>query len=212
MRGLIENQRARLFLDCFQTRLAPHRLGRQEAFEDEPVGGQTRRRQRRDQRTGARHRHHIDPCRPRLTHQVIARIGNQWRPGIGNQRDVIARQQTGNKAATFITFVVFVARSQRRGNAEVLHQARRVPRVLGGNQCNLAKDFQGPGADVVQVADGRRHHLKRASSGIQRTWSSQSAHLMIGKAGIVTRHEACDAFRPTPVLRVFVRRRNICFS
>jgi len=37
MRRLIENQRTRLFLDRFQPRPAPDRLGRQKAFEDEPV-------------------------------------------------------------------------------------------------------------------------------------------------------------------------------
>jgi hypothetical protein len=71
-----------------------------------------------------------------------------------------------------------MARRQRRRNAEVLHQALGMAGVLGGDQRHLAQDLQRARTDVVQVADGRRHHIKRASSGIQSTWSSQSAHLM----------------------------------
>ncbi|MNL07645.1 hypothetical protein D3C87_1283300 [compost metagenome] len=182
MRGLIENQRARLLLYLLQTRTATHGLGREEAFEDETVRRQARGRQRRNQCTGTRHRHHIDPRGTGLTHQVITWVGNQRRPGIGDQRHIVTGQQARNKAATFIPLVVFMAGRQRRGNAEVLHQPLRVAGVFGGNQGHLAQDLQCPRTDVVQVADGRRHHIKRASSGIQSTWSSQSAHLMIGKS------------------------------
>src|SRR3989344_7706047 len=99
--------------------------------------------------------------------------------------------------------------SQGRGNAEMLHQALGVTGVLGGNQGDLTQNLQRPGTDIVQVADGRRHHIERASSGIQSTWSSQSAHLMIGKTAIVTRSDARDTGKRHPLLRPFVAHSNI---
>ncbi len=122
MRRFIKDDRARFFLEQLKPSLAPDRLGREKTFEDETVRRQPRRRQRRNQRTGARNRNHLNARCPRLTHQVIARIGNQRRACVRNQRNVIACLQARDEATALVPFVVFVAGRQRRGDAEMLHQ------------------------------------------------------------------------------------------
>ncbi len=92
MRCLVEDQGTRLFLDLAQTRPAPNRLGGQKTLEDETVRRQTCGRQRRNQGAGPGHRNHGDAGGTRLTHQVVARVRNQRRAGIGNQRHIIASQ------------------------------------------------------------------------------------------------------------------------
>jgi hypothetical protein len=50
-----------------------------------------------------------------------------------------------------------------------------VPGIFSSDQGHLAQYLQGPNAHVIQIADGRRHHIKRTGRGIQSTCSSQNA-------------------------------------
>ncbi|MCY1429599.1 hypothetical protein D9M71_455210 [compost metagenome] len=164
MRRFVEDQGTRLFLYLLQPATATAGLGRQEAFEYEAIRWQAGGRQCRDQRTGTRNRDYGNASGARLAHEMEARIGNQRRAGIGNQRHIVARLQAGQKASALVALVMLVTGRQRRLDAEVLQQADRVPGVFSGDQSHLAQHPQGPGADVVQVADWRRHHVESAGS------------------------------------------------
>ena len=50
-----------------------------------------------------------------------------------------------------------------RANPEVIEQPAGVARVLGGDQAHLAQHAQRALGDVLEVADGRRHQVQRAS-------------------------------------------------
>ncbi|MNS73802.1 hypothetical protein D3C72_1072540 [compost metagenome] len=109
---------------------------------------------------------------------MIARIGNQRRAGIRDQRNVITCQQSGEKATAFIPLVVLMASCQRCIDAKVLQQTNRMTGVFCGNQGHITEHFQCPRTHVIQVADGRGHHVKRASSGLGSPWNiSHSTHL-----------------------------------
>ncbi|MNH39093.1 hypothetical protein D3C79_1002130 [compost metagenome] len=109
---------------------------------------------------------------------MIARVGNQRRAGIGNQCDVVPGQQTGEKAAALITLVVLMAGGQGGIDTKVLQQTNGVTGVLGGNQRHIAEHLERPGTHVIQVADWRGHHVKRARSGLGSPWNiSHCIHL-----------------------------------
>lgn len=178
MRRLIKDQGARLFLDLGQTRAAPHRLGRQKTFENEAIRWQPRRRKRSNQCASARYRHHSDTRCTRLAHEVVAGIRNQRRAGIGDQCHAVPGQQTRQKAIALVALVVLMAGRQRRVDTKVLQQANGMTRVFGRNQRDATEYFQRSRTHIIQVADGRGHHVKRASSGMGSPWSiSHSTYL-----------------------------------
>ena len=76
-----------------QPRAARGLPGRQKPFEEKPVGGQRRHRQRRQHRGGSRQRDHRITGGADLAHQLEAGIGNQRRAGIRHQRDRGALRQ-----------------------------------------------------------------------------------------------------------------------
>lgn len=162
MGRLVENQRARLFLYRLEAAASSRSLGGQETFEDEPVRRQSRRRQRRDQRAGARHRDHPDTQRLCLAHQVEAGIGNQRGTGVRDQRDVLPTLQPGDEAPALLALVVLVAGRQWRLDAEVLEQPDRMAGILRSHQGHLPQHPQGARADVVEIADRGRHYEQSA--------------------------------------------------
>ncbi len=172
VRSFVEDQRTRLFFQCFEPCTSCSCLGRQKAFEDESIRGQPSRRQCGDQRTSTRHRHHCNPSGTRLAHQVISRIGNQRRTRIGDQRDILSTLQPPDESPPLFTLVMLVASCQRRLNTEVREQPRRVTGILRGYQRHLSQHPQRSGTDVLQIADRRGDDIKRPHSGIRTTAGS----------------------------------------
>ncbi len=76
-----------------QPRAARGLLRRQKSFEEKPVGGERRDRERRQHRGRARQRDHLMAGRADLAHQLETGIGDQGRAGIGDQRDGGALRQ-----------------------------------------------------------------------------------------------------------------------
>ena len=184
MRRLIEDQRSRFFLELLETRAPPCRLRRQKALENETIRGQPRCRQRSDQGTGTGQRYHSNTRRTRLPDQVVARIGNQRRTGIGDQCHILTRLQAAEEAAALIPLVVLMAGRQGRGDPEMLQQARRMPGIFRGDQTHLRQYPQRPRTDVFQIADGRGDHEEGAGDGIHDILHSHIGYLEHGKCAL----------------------------
>ncbi|MNH11373.1 hypothetical protein D3C79_708860 [compost metagenome] len=109
---------------------------------------------------------------------MVTGVRDQRRTGIGDQRDVIASQQAREKATALFPLVVLVTGRQGGIDPEMLQQTNGMTRVFRSDQGHIAEYFQRPRAHVIQVADGRGHHVKRASSGLGSPWNiSHSTHL-----------------------------------
>src|SRR3990167_5526780 len=105
------------------------------------------------------------PRRPRLTHQVIPRIGDRRGAGVGNHRHTPPRLQTREKAPALITLVVLMTGRQGRRDTEVLHQPRRMAGVLGRDQGDATQNGQRPGTDVGPGTEGGGPPTKSAAEG-----------------------------------------------
>ena len=60
------------------------------------------------------------------------------------------------------TVKVLVQGQQRLANGIVAEQMLAVARVLAGDEVHPAQHLQGPGRYVVEIADGRGHHIERS--------------------------------------------------
>ena len=158
MRGLVEDQRARLVGQPLQVFAARLRLGRQEAFEHEAVARQPGHAERGDQRAGTGHRADRNAGGTRRTHQPEARITHQRGAGIGHQRQRLARKQARHHSFSDGVLVVFMQRHQRRTDTEMGQQLAAAAGVLGADRGDRAQGLLRTLAEIAQVADRRGHH------------------------------------------------------
>ena len=165
VRRFVEHPGALLASQRLQALAAAMGLGRQEAFETEPVRGQTGGAEGGDQGAGAGDRGHQHTGFAGLAYQMKARIGNQRCARIGDQRHILARQQTLHQSGTLVPFVVIMTGGGRGGDTEVLQQASAVPGVFGGDQADRAQHLEGARGDVLQIADRRGDNVKGTGVG-----------------------------------------------
>ena len=168
---------------------------RQKAFEQKPVGRQARDGERRQQRRGAGQRRHRVAGVLRGAHQLVARIGDERRAGIGHQRDRRAfgqpAQQMSGRACRRI--VVVIGRERRR-DAVAVEELSRHPRILAGDQVGARQRRERPQRDVAEIADRGRDEVqpRREPADVDlrgRRWYSVVARsLLAGRA-------VCAAFR-----------------
>ena len=90
--------------------------------------------------------------------QSMPRIRNPWKTGVGEERDLCARFQTGDQFRGATRFVVLMITDEWLGDAEMLQEQPRMPRVFGRNQVNGAKRLQRAHRDICAIADRRRNH------------------------------------------------------
>ena len=146
--------------------LPPRRLpGRQESLEIEAVGRQAGDAKRRERRGRAWRRDDREAELDRLGDKFIAGIGNERRPGVGDQRQRLPFRDAFQRARARLGGVVLMIRRERPLNAVAREQRARHAGVLGQDRIGAGQDRQSPQRHVGEVANRRRHDVK---TGIER--------------------------------------------
>ena len=179
VRRLVEDQRGLLFGQRFQQVGPLPRFARQEPAEVEGVGGQPGAGQRGERSRGtgieqtplktvqlvsARRQLDLESAphvRLGQAHQAIAGVGHQRHAGIGNQRDHGATEQTGEEFFGALRLVVIVIAHCWLVDVVVIQQFARLPRVFARDQIGRAQHADRAIGDVLQVPDGRSHHVEQ---------------------------------------------------
>ena len=160
VRRLVEHQRAIIVLKLPQ-RLPPLALfRRQEALEHEPVGGQPADAQRGGGRGHSRNRRHRHPVLGRRPDQVIARVRDRRRARVRHQRDVLAGFQPLHQRGGLGPFVAVMIAGEGCVDLVPGEQLPGVPGIFRRDEVYLPQHAQGAQRDILQVADGRSHHVK----------------------------------------------------
>ena len=133
---------------------------RQEAFEEEAVGRQARHDERRQHGGRPRNRGDLDPGRQRFLNQLIARIGDERRAGVGDEREPRAVLEARDEMRAHHARIVLVIGDERRGYAVMREQRPRDARVLGDHRIGRREGFQRAEGDVPQIADRRRDEIE----------------------------------------------------
>ncbi len=89
----------------------------------------------------------------RRAHQLEARIGNERRAGVGDERDRFAGGEPRQELRPRRRGVVLVVGRQRRRDAVVVEQLAGDAGVLAGDHVGRGERLQRPQRDVAQVAD-----------------------------------------------------------
>ena len=109
--------------------------------------------------------------------EVVGRVGDARRAGVGDQGNVPPLLQQAEQALRLGHLVVVVVAQQRAGDVEMGQQLAGVAGILGGDQVHAAKDAQGAQGDVVEIADGRGDDVQRAAIIRRRCFRHDSAAL-----------------------------------
>ena len=110
---------------------------------------------------GPGHRLHRDARIDRGAHQAVSGVGHQRHAGVGNQRDHGAGDQSRREFLGALRLVVIVIAHRRLVNIVVIQQFARLPRVFARDQIGFAQHAHGAIGDVLQVPDGRSHHIEQ---------------------------------------------------
>jgi hypothetical protein len=89
-------------------------------------------------------------------------------PRVGDERDVAAARELGERARAALFLVVLVQRDRPRADAVAIEQHARVARVLREHERGLAQHAQRAQRHVLEVADRRRDEVQRAHARISR--------------------------------------------
>ncbi len=82
--------------------------------------------------------------RARVAHQLVARIGNERRPGIGEQCNRFGAHAFHQPGADLLVAMVVIGQHRRLG-AGMAEELRAHPCVFHGDQIHVAQDFRGAG-------------------------------------------------------------------
>ena len=88
-----------------------------------------------------------------VAHELEARIGDERRAGVRYQRDRFAGGEPCQELRPRRGGVVLVVGRERCGDAVMVEQLARDPRVLAGDQVGRGQRFQRAERDVAQIAD-----------------------------------------------------------
>ncbi len=122
---------------------APRRLlGWKKSLEEEAIGGQAGKHQRRKRRRGAGQCRHGDAFGDRRAYQLEAGIGDQRRAGIGDQRDHGARFQLFDQQRPHVLGIVFMIGEAATGEAVAAHQLFRDARILAGDHVRPPPEYR----------------------------------------------------------------------
>ena len=142
-----------------RVRRAPLFAGR-KSLEEEPVGRQARDDERRQHRGRAGDRGHRQPRRDRRLNEPVARVGDERRAGVRDERQRLSLAQAVDHSLAHCLAGMVVVGQERRRDAVMGKEPLRDPRVLGEHGRRRGEHAQRPEGDVAQIADRRRHDVK----------------------------------------------------
>ena len=134
-------------------------VGRQESFKAEPAGCHTGHGQGCDQGAGSGNGSDPDPFLYTAGRQDFSRIGYGRCAGIADAGDILAPAQMIDQDLRLIVFVVFVVAGQGLSDLKMIEQADGIAGIFRRDQVHTPQCFQGPGADITQIADGGRYQI-----------------------------------------------------
>jgi len=119
-RRLVQHARVRGSGDLGQRFRPLATASREEAEKSKPLGAEARRGQCREQRGGPRNRDDVHPGFDGTGDDPRAGIGQQWRAGVRDERNVLARGQPLEDLRGGLSFIVLVVRADGGGYVVVL--------------------------------------------------------------------------------------------
>ena len=148
-----------------QARRARRWPRRQEPLEREPLRRQPRHRHERRHRRRPRDRHDADARRDRAAHEVVARVGDRR----ASRRRTPAPRSRPPRAARRAPARARARPRRSSSSAAVAmpwcaSSVARPPRVLRGDQVDLAQHAQRAQRDVLEVPDRRRDDVEDAAA------------------------------------------------
>ena len=217
--GLEQHQRCRNAAELGNAAAARGGLRRQEAGKQELIGGQAGDGERRQQRRGAGQRRDRVAGVMGGAHQLEARIGDQRRAGVGDQRDRRAIGEPAQQRRPRLRRIVVVVGRQRRGDGVAVEELARHPRILAGDQVGAGQRRERAQRDVAEIADRGGDDMQPRSEprhvGLVTVEDIVPGRSLL-PAGRLARHFAhcgkSSALHPRPSWRVFsTRRRQVGF-
>lgn len=151
-RTLVNNHRAALFGQTLDGCLSAF-LVRQETFENESVAGQAAVYQRWNEGCRSWQAFDLDVVLDGFAYKEKAGVADARRAGVGDNGNAYPALQLFDESGNHLMFVEDVVTLHRRGDAVVLHKHAAGARVLGQDEVDRLKDFDGSIGYVAEVSD-----------------------------------------------------------
>ena len=133
---------------------------RQEAAEVKLVGGQAGADQPGKQSGRAWDRFNPDAEVSGTANDAEARVGQQRRSGVGDERDALPGLKPRKDLGSPLRFVVFVVAHRLGGDAVVMQQVARSTCVFARNPVDFLENPHRPVRDVLKIADRRGDNIE----------------------------------------------------
>ena len=143
---------AALFGQPLDGRLATF-LVRQESFEDESVARQAAVDEGGNEGCRTRQAFDVDIVLDGFAYKEKAGVADAGRAGVGDNGNVYPALQLFDESGNHLMFVEDVVALHRRGDAVVLHKHATGACVLGQDEVDRLKDFDGSIGYVAEVSD-----------------------------------------------------------
>ena len=155
----MEHHRPLLPRKLLQARAPLLPVRREEAFKRKPPRRQTRHRQRAHRRAAARHGLHRDAVFAAEPDEILARVADGWRPGVGHEGARLPAEQAGKDRLSRCRAVVLMVAHERLFDLKMVQQLHGHARILGGDEIRAAQRLDGAGREIPEVSDGRSHQI-----------------------------------------------------
>ena len=147
----INHHRAALFGQPLDGRLATF-LVWQESFEDETVARQAAVDEGGNEGCRTRQAFDVDIVLDGLAHQKETRVADARRAGISDDSNVHSALQLFDEPGNHLMFIEDVVALHRSSDAVVLHQCAAGAGILGQNEVDRFKDFDGTKCYVAEIS------------------------------------------------------------
>ena len=159
MRRFVDDERERQVRDGGEQLALCFRGRRQESQEDEPLGAQTRGRERGDRGVRAGNGHHLEAGVADPAHESRTGIADTRRAGVADDGDAAAAVEHRHDLVGARDLVVLVQREWTRRDPVVAEQHARHARVLGGDHVDAPEDVERAQRQVAEISDRRGDHI-----------------------------------------------------
>jgi hypothetical protein len=146
--------------DSKKTSVAGTAASGQEAGEEEAVARQAGKDERGERRRGAGQRRDRQPFLDRGPHQLEARVRDERRPGVGDERDPAALAEPVEQHRADAVGIVIMIGEARRRDAMDRQKLAGDPRVLAGDEVGTAQHVERAQGDVGGIPDRRRDDVE----------------------------------------------------